>query len=231
MEIIRLTAVSDIPTPLSMEVVMNNGIKAVEMTPSEHVYFIELDGTSVLFRDRGVFGEVEEGVDFVELLPESSEAQPCAKGDCLDALIKDLYGSEIKGYVSSFRQGLPTVTKRVYDDVHKTWDGMIGLNFNHWCGRENNRVPYAQHISLLHTDNLSHVQLSDYSGDGKVDEAMFTTEGEIRIRISSFEQGQDTVIWDGSIKPCYDVDQSRYGLETFLNGFDALFTKGWMREL
>ena len=210
---------------------MGDGIKAVEMTPSEHIYTIELGSTQFVFKDKGVFGALEEGIDVVDFLPASCEGQACAEGDYIDPLTKDLYGSQIMKYVSSFRKDLPDMAREVKNDINKVFGVSINLNFNRWCERKSDRVPYAQQISLLHTDNLTHIQISDYSGDDKVDEALFTTKDGVSVYIRDFEYGLGTTIWDGSTEPCYNIDQSRYGLETFLSELDARFTKGFLREL
>lgn len=213
---------------------MADGIKAVEMTPGEHAYTIELDGRYVVFRDRGEFGKLDEGVDVFEFLPESRDGEDAGEGNYVyvDEMVADYYGPAIRRGMEGFQRDVDEAIKRVITIAERgpkspfRMDSKyINLNFNYWCGRTSDREPYSQDISLG-----GGIFISDYSGDDTTDEAIFFTAGGARVVVRSYEYGPEQRMWNGSIEPCWDVDPTRYGLEQYLGRFDSLFTSGILRR-
>jgi hypothetical protein len=211
---------------------MSNGLLDVMMSPKEHVYTFELDGECVVFRDRGEYGKVEEGVDILDFNPQSREGGLDESGYvCVNEYARALYGQTIEKRLGDFRASLKRLIPNIVDTIRENprpvgrmSGAYINLNFNYWCDRESDREPYSQDITAVYKTGT--VWIEDNTGDDKADFAKFITDSGTHVEMKSYLAGPLQEMWDHSMKPCNDVDPTRKGLENYLGLFDVLYGRG-----
>jgi hypothetical protein len=213
---------------------MMKGINDVVMSPKEHSYTFEINGEYIVFKDRGEFGELEDGVDVFDFEPQCREGKADESSYvAVNEITRGLYGEKVEEGVEYFRAYLGLLTLDIVDSimenrrpVNRMSGAYIDLNMNYWCDRVSDREPYSQYIPGGHAASTKGVYIWDYSGDDKADRVIIKMPDGSRVEIKSIEDGPLQEMWNGSLEPCFDVDLTRQGLETYLGAFDVLYGRG-----
>jgi len=206
---------------------MENTIKSMGITPSEHVYELEIDGVSLIFTDRGRFGEFEEGLDAVEYVDECALKSTGRSGCVLqerDSFAAGIYGEEIMHTIDRYRDDLvggllDMATWHVGSDATPRqrmlyWES-IEKRYCRECGCE---APGAEGGEVVDFDFTT--------GEGNTDWVFFKTPKGVEVDILRLGVDLDITEWDGSMAGCRERGPDISGAELFLGLVDDIFFGG-----